>query len=162
MARLSVHMISTFVISSTILKYLFEMDGLQILFNSIVVMFSDVIIDLGHDEEGRSWITHSVASAPIVALTPYIMLESFKALILPGTLQPIQQILNVFYNPTIVFLSIITGFIHLFWDSLTSQGIHVPGVGWVSLIDTPSIGFTANIIPISASLMIIYFFWCRV
>ncbi|MEM2370545.1 MAG: hypothetical protein QXF17_01065 [Ignisphaera sp.] len=162
MPMLNVHMLSTFTISSTILKHLFWMDGLQILLNSIVVMFSDVIIDLGHGEEGRSWITHSVASAPIVALTPYIMLESLKALILPGTLQPIQQILDIFYSPAIVFLSIINGFMHLFWDSLTTQGIHVPGIGWVSLIDTPSIGFTANIIPISASLMIIYFFWCRV
>ncbi|MEM1561248.1 MAG: hypothetical protein QXN35_06815 [Ignisphaera sp.] len=159
MPKLSVHMLSTFTISSTILKYLFGMEYLQILLNSIIVMFSDVMIDLEHGEEGRSWITHSVASAPIVALTPCIMLESFKAIISPGIFQPI---LDAFYGPVIAFLSIIAGLMHLLWDSLTTQGIHVPGIGWVSLMDTPSRGFTANIIPISASLMIIYFFWCRV
>lgn len=151
---LSVHTLWTFTLSLTILRHLGAGD-VQMILGAIAVSFTDKIIDLGHDEHGRSWITHSLATAPIISLTPYLIIKSLITPILD--LAPLQPPLAEPLNDVGVILSsILAGLTHLLWDSLTVQGIHVPGAGWVSLAGLSSRGLLANLAPAAASLAIIW------
>ncbi len=145
------HMLFNFTTASTILKLL-GIPYNQILPISSVIMIVDGLIDLGHGDKGRSAVTHSIATAPVVALISYIMIEYFIGAVGLETILPIDSNL-------LLMMMVYASLTHLLWDYTTYQGIHVPLIGWVSLSDAESQGALANIPPILFSLIFIFLFW---
>ncbi len=145
------HMLFNLTTASTILKLLGTPYN-QILPTSMATLIVDWLIDLGHGDNGRSAITHSIATAPLIALTSYIMIEYFIGAVGLETILPIDSNL-------LLTMLVYASLTHLFWDYTTYQGIHVPLIGWVSLSDAESQGALANIPPIILSLACVFFFW---
>jgi len=139
-------MIYSFAIAATLAK-LTGFGGLWVLFSGLLACILDGIIDAGHRGRRRSAVTHSVASTPVPLLAAVIVA---KFVLLPHV-EP-----TAFYVGLILFISCLG---HLFWDSLTLNGVHVPGVGWVSLANLESSGWVANAMPVLAAIVIIFLFW---
>jgi hypothetical protein len=156
MPKTSAHILLTFTSLATILKLL-GTPYKDILLTVAPALFVDPLIDAGHTDSGRSIATHSIATAPIIGFLTYILtiiflsfFESFmKHLGLNLTLIEAYGLYGCLY----------ASLLHLLLDSLTWQGIHVPGLGWVSIADLESQGAIANIIPVALSITLIYLFW---
>ena len=155
MPKTSAHMLLTLTSLATLLK-LAGAPYESILPIAALGIFVDFLIDLGHTRSGRSIATHSIVTAPIVALLAYIFTAT-PASIISESLRflRLDGILELLTPYTFLYASML----HLFLDSFTYQGIHVPVLGWVSLADLESQGAAANIIPVALSLALIFFFW---
>lgn len=151
--KTATHILFNFTTAATILK-LMETPYKQILPISFSTLLVDTLIDLGHRGGGRSAATHSIATAPVTALISYILIEYFLKLVNLNSLGLVDS------NLLLLILTY-SSLTHLFWDSLTYQGIHVPLIGWVSLSDVESQGALANIPPVASSIICILFFWAR-
>jgi len=154
MPKTSAHMLLTLTSLATLLK-LAGAPYKSILPIAAPGIFVDLLIDLGHTSSGRSIATHSIVTAPIVALLAYIFTVVSASLVSESLRFLRLDILELLTPYTFLYGSML----HLFLDSLTYQGIHVPVLGWVSLADLESQGAAANIIPVALSLALIYFFW---
>ena len=152
MPKTSAHMLLTLTSLATLLK-LAGTPYKSILPIAAPGIFVDLLIDLGHTRSGRSVATHSIVTAPIVALLAYIFTATSASLISESL--RLDGILELLTPYTFLYASML----HLFLDSLTYQGIHVPALGWVSIADLESQGAVANIIPVALSLALIFFFW---
>jgi len=152
MPKTSAHMLLTLTSLATLLK-LAGAPYKSILPIAAPGIFIDLLIDLGHTRSGRSIATHSIVTAPIVALLAYIFTATSASLISESL--RLDGILELLTPYTFLYASML----HLFLDSLTYQGIHVPALGWVSIADLESQGAVANIIPVALSLALIFFFW---
>jgi len=152
MPKTSAHMLLTLTSLATLLK-LAGAPYKSILPIAAPGIFVDLLIDLGHTRSGRSVATHSIVTAPIVALLAYIFTATSASLISESL--RLDGILELLTPYTFLYASML----HLFLDSLTYQGIHVPALGWVSIADLESQGAVANIIPVALSLALIFFFW---
>jgi hypothetical protein len=118
---------------------------------------ADMLIDLGHTGSGRSATTHSIITAPIIALIAYM-----PAAALAYIARPLLETLRLDTMMLLTFMlwgCLYAAALHLLLDSLTCQGIHIPFVGWVNLADLESRGAAANLIPVSLSLLLILLFW---
>jgi len=151
MPKTAVHMLFTLVSVATLMK-LIGATPLQILTMTILATSVDLVMDLGHHGGGRSRITHSVLTAPLSSALIYIFAKTG------------EPILEASYMPSdVVALTalIYASILHLAWDSLTYQGIHIPFKGWVSLGNLSSRGATANLIPMIPTLILLFAFWVR-
>jgi len=156
MPKTASHMLLTLTSLATLLK-LAGVPYKSILPIVALGVFVDLLIDLGHTGSGRSIVTHSIATAPIVALLAYISTVVFMAILGP-LIKPLALDITSIQNLTLLGC-LYTSLLHLILDSLTCQGIHVPALGWVSMADLESQGAVANIIPVAISIALIYFFW---
>jgi len=146
-------MLLTFTSLATILK-LIGVPSRYTLTSIAPVLLVDLMIDLGHTSSGRSAITHSIITAPIAGWLAYILTSASISLLL----EPLMLdggLLETFTPYGCLYASLL----HLLLDSLTYQGVHIPGLGWVSMADLESQGAVANIIPVAISIALIYFFW---
>jgi len=142
-------MIYSFTVASTLAR-LMGLGSFWILVSAVLAAVLDIIIDSGHKSCKRSAVTHSIASVPVPFLTTLFIIW-FVPLI------DLDFIVTIFIRVGLILSISFLG--HLFWDSLTVNGIHVPGVGWVSLAHLESRGAAANIIPILFTVIIISLFW---
>jgi hypothetical protein len=118
---------------------------------------TDVLIDLGHMGSGRSAATHSIITAPMIALLAYIP-ATILAYFMRSPLEALG--LDIMLLGTLMLCGCLyASILHLLLDSLTWQGIHMPFIGWVNLADLESQGAAANLIPASPSLTLILLFW---
>jgi hypothetical protein len=120
-------------------------------------MLTDTLIDLGHTGSGRSAATHSIITAPMIALIAYM-----PATALAYVAGPLLEALGLDTMMLLTFMlwgCLYASILHLLLDSLTWQGIHVPLIGWVNLADLESQGAAANLIPVSLSLTLMLLFW---
>jgi len=154
--KTSAHMMLSFTSFATLLK-LTGAPAASILPAAAATALTDALIDLGHGGSGRSAATHSIATAPAIALLACIPAmglaclagPALKALGLDAALLGALTLWGCLY----------ASLLHLMLDSLTWQGIHIPLIGWVNVMDLESLGAAANLIPISISLALILFFW---
>ena len=156
MPRTSVHMLLTLTSLATILKLL-GVPYKNVLIAITPALFVILVIDLGHTSSGRSIITHSILTAPLIGLLVYLSTG-----LLIGFLNPFIKSLGLdtkSLENLILYGCLYTSILHLLLDSLTYQGIHIPGLGWVSMADLESQGVLANIIPVAISIALVYFFW---
>ena len=141
-------MIYSFTVASTLAR-LMGLGAFWILISGVMAAILDSIIDSGHRGHRRSAITHSIASAPAPLIIAFIA----------GLLMPLTGIgfeMDVLIQLGLIMSASFLG--HLFWDSLTVNGIHVPGAGWVSLAHFESRG-VINMIPVLFAVAIILLFW---
>jgi len=143
------HMIFSFVLASTLARLL-GLNAAWIAASAILASLLDAFIDLGHRGYRRSAVTHSIALAPAPLLAP------LSAVFLPHLAEASLNICAL-TSFGLVLLSCFLG--HLFWDSLTVNGIHVPGMGWVSLANLESRSAVANAMPILLAIVITLLFW---
>jgi len=152
----SAHMMLTLTSFATILK-LIGAPLRGILPAAAPAALADILIDLGHTGSGRSAATHSIVTAPIIALMAYM-----PAAALAYVAGPLLEALGLEAATLLTLMlwgCLYASALHLLLDSLTWQGIHVPLMGWVSLADLESRGAAANLIPVSLSLLLILLFW---
>ena len=152
----SAHMMLTLTSLATILK-LIGAPLRGILPAAAPAALADILIDLGHTGSGRSAATHSIVTAPIIALMAYM-----PAAALAYVTGPLLEALGLDAATLLTLMlwgCLYASALHLLLDSLTWQGIHVPLMGWVSLADLESRGAAANLIPVSLSLLLILLFW---
>jgi hypothetical protein len=156
MPSTSAHMMLTLTSLATILK-LIGAPLRGILPAAAPATLADMLIDLGHTGSGRSATTHSIITAPIIALIAYM-----PAAALAYIARPLLETLRLDTMMLLTFMlwgCLYAAALHLLLDSLTCQGIHIPFVGWVNLADLESRGAAANLIPVSLSLLLILLFW---
>jgi len=151
MPKTAVHMLFTLVSVATMMKFM-GATPLQTLTMIILAASVDILIDLGHHGGGRSPATHSILTAPLISALIYIFARTGES-ILGGSYMPS----DVIALTTLIYASIL----HLVWDSLTYQGIHIPFKGWVSLSGLSSREATANLIPMIPTLILLFAFWVR-
>jgi len=152
----SAHMMLTLTSLATILR-LIGAPLRGILPAAAPATLADMLMDLGHTGSGRSAATHSIITAPIIALMAYM-----PAAALAYIAGPLLEALGLDAATLLTLMlwgCIYAAALHLLLDSLTWQGIHIPFVGWVSLADLESRGAAANLIPVSLSLLLILLFW---
>ena len=151
MPKTVVHALFTLVSVATMMK-LIGTTPLQTIAMMILAASVDFVIDLGHHGGGRSRATHSILTAPLISAFIY-MLAKMGEPILGASYMPSDMIAMA----GLVYASIL----HLAWDSLTYQGIHIPFKGWVSLSSLSSKGVAANLIPMIPTLILLFAFWMR-
>jgi hypothetical protein len=156
MPKTSAHILLTFTSLATILKLL-GTPYKDILLTVAPSLLVDPFIDAGHTDSGRSIATHSIITAPILGLLACILTVIFLSFLEP-LIKPLGLGLKLVETYGL-YGCLYASLLHLLLDSLTWQGIHVPLVGWVSLADLESQGAVANLIPVSLSIALIYFFW---
>jgi len=149
--RTAAHTLFSAVAIATIMKMMGQ-GGLQILLAIPIAALVDAAIDAGHSGGGRSAVTHSLLSIPLISLASYLLLKEVWALLYIPIPIPLD-------DGWLLAIPLLTSSFHLLWDSLTIQGIHVPLAGWVSLADLSSRGAAANPIPTAAALLMLAAFW---
>ena len=152
----SAHMMLTLTSLATILK-LIGAPLRSILPAAAPAILADMLIDLGHTGSGRSAATHSIITAPIIALMAYM-----PAAALAYIAGPLLEALGLEAATLLTLMlwgCLYASILHLSLDSLTWQGIHIPLIGWVNLAGLESRGAAANLIPVSLSLLLMLVFW---
>ena len=139
-----VHMIWSFTFASTLAR-LMGFSPIWILCSATMAAALDALIDLGHEGYERSAATHSLAAAPIPLILALII-----AKLSPGGVACLEELGAIL---TVSMLG------HLFWDSLTVDGVHVPFAGWVRLASLRSRGAVANALPIVSAAILTLAFW---